>query len=361
MISKFNKISITLFLSSIMCIILFSSCQHNKNPRQQVGFAGDDLSQSVKITRDKNTKATLIEFNTTGKWEVFTGLSSNDIDLSSPILEGAGSGKFPLKVSDTTRNYFQVVTAYGKAIMAERQLPMAGGYNFRDLGGMKTTNGKYVKWGKLFRADDLNKLTKEDLDYLSSIPLHSIVDFRDVEEAQQAPDKRPTSLKNYYPLPIAPGNLGQDIMNLPDIKNMKASEGEAIMAKMYKIIVTDSICIEQYKKLFALLVDENNLPLLYHCAAGKDRTGLATAFILSALGVDKETIMEDYIASNKYLEDKYSRHKDTSPFLKSLFEIKKQYLESAWEQIENDHGSMEIFLQNVLGVNIEKMRDLYLY
>lgn len=237
-----------------------------------------------------------------------------------------------------------------------RVLPMEGGFNFRDLGGYKTSSGKSVKWGKVFRSDEMYNLTSSDLNYLNEIPLRTIVDFRSEKEIENAPDKKPNSVINRYELTINPGNHS----NISNISELNSEYGEEFMKKINCSFVTDSGIIDRYKTFFVLLQDENQIPLLFHCTAGKDRTGMAAALFLASLGVDEDTIFEDYMLSNKYLEDKYQSIVDSLPALKPLFEVRTQYLRAGFEQIRSDHGSIENYLQNMLDVDLEHMKKLYL-
>ena len=331
------------------------SCQ--KEQLTKAVYEGNDISEYAAIVRNKETKAATFEIETDSKWEIYAGSSVDNIDFSVPLTEGKGRGSYPLNVNDTARSYFQLVTSEGKAILADSQLPMAGGYNFRDLGGIQTTEGKYVKWGKIIRSDDLHNLTEQDLNYLSSIPLISIVDFRSKEEMKSAPDKVPSSVKHLYACSITPGNLNPStIMSL-------SSEGDMVkkMEELNIELVTDSASIEVYKKFFALLQDEQKTPLMFHCSAGKDRTGMAAALILYALGVDDEIIMQNYLLSNIYLANKYSKYVEKYPAIKPLLEVKPEYLQSGIDWIRKDYGSVDNYLTTALKVDIPKFREMYLY
>ena len=320
-------------------------------------YSGEDIKSSVNITRDKDTKKATFTIHSTGKWTLYAGSSVDEIDFSKPLLEGSESGTFALQVNDTARSYFQVVTDKGRAILSEEHLPMAGGYNFRDLGGIKTKDGKYVKWGKIFRSDDLHNLTDADLNYLSSIPLVSIVDFRSQNEIDNGPDKIPSSVKEDYAMSISPGNL----LTAASLENFTLEQSDSAMQDINKLLVTDIDAIKQYKRMFDLLQSANDVPLMFHCSAGKDRTGMAAALILSALGVDDEVIMKNYLESNTYLADKYAKYIAQKPELRPLFEVKPEFLKAGLDQIKKDHGSIENYLANVLMVDINKMREMYLY
>lgn len=241
---------------------------------------------------------------------------------------------------------------------SERHLPMEGGFNFRDMGGIRTKDGKSIKWGKIVRSDDLHNLTGADLEYLSAIPIISIVDFRSEDEMKSAPDKLPASTKNYYPYSINPGNLNAAADGLDNLATMNM---DSVMMQINVMLVSDSASIKRYRDFFNLLQDEKNVPLLFHCSAGKDRTGMAAALILYALGVDEVQIMEDYLLSNKYIGAKYAKYVEQYPELKSLFEVKREYVSAGINKIKADYGSVEKYLVDVLEVDIEKFRDTYLY
>lgn len=322
-----------------------------------VGFSGENISEQAYITRDKNTKAASLNIDLDGKWFLYAGNSVDNIDISKPVLEGIDKGVFSIDVNDSIRSYFQLVSDKGQAILSERHLPMAGGYNYRDLGGIMNTEGKYVKWGRVLRSDDLHNLTDADLKYLSSIPLISIVDFRTEDEIKTAADKDPATVVENYKLSISPGNL----MTAKNLTSMSSEEIDSFMLNMNKILVTDPSVIAQYKKFFELLQNESDTPLMFHCSAGKDRTGMGAALILFSLGVDEETIMNDYLLSNVYLADKYSEYITKYPHLKPLFEVQPEYLKSGIDQIKKDHGSVENYLTTILNVDIDKMKSLYLY
>ncbi|MDH6387724.1 protein-tyrosine phosphatase [Dysgonomonas sp. PH5-37] len=333
-------------------MIITTNCA-NKTTPPKAEYSGKDISGQVSIVRDKETKEARLKIETEGKWTVYAGHSPEKIDMTTPVAEGEGSGEFSLHVSNTAHSYFQIVTPDGKAILAERHLPMEGGYNFRDLGGFRTQDGRYVKWGKLFRSDDLSNLTDPDLHYLASIPIVSIVDFRAETEVQKSPDREPSSVKTNYKLPIIPGNLANF--------QTAAVSSETLMTDMNRLLVSDTASIGQYKELFRLLQNPDDTPLLFHCSAGKDRTGLAAALILFALGVDDTIIMDDYLSSNAYLGNKYADIIARKPAIRGMFEVRAEYLSAALEQIRIEHGSIENFLTKVLDVDIQKMKDLYLY
>lgn len=341
-------------------IFLATACKNKvENKRERIGYSGTDLSSLASISRDKETKKAIFETSLKDDWELYAGASPDSIDFSKPILSGKSAGTFPLDVPVDKRYYFELVSKAGSAALAERHLPMAGGFNFRDLGGYKTKEGKFVKWGKIIRSDDLSKLTDADLEYLSSMPLLTDIDYRSVEEIKPAPDKRPQSLLNYLEYNISPGNT--DAM-MAKLKTATSAEIDSEMMAMNIFFVTNDSATIQYQKMFEHLQNpEGNVPLLYHCTAGKDRTGMATALILYALGADDKTVMNDYLLSNKYIEAKFASYIEQYPNLIGLFSVKQEYLQAGLDAINKNYGNVEKFLVKKLNVDINKMHELYLY
>lgn len=237
-----------------------------------------------------------------------------------------------------------------------RRLPLSGCYNFRDLGGYPTSDGRRVKWKLIFRSDDLNSLTPSDVTYLSSIPIRTVVDFRSQMEIDMAADKMSSLAAKYYQLSIDPGNLS----DLRNFVNLKSADVEGKMQQMSEDFVTQDVAIAQWKAFFGLLQDGENEPLVSHCSAGKDRTGMAAALTLFALGVDQSVIMDDYLLSNDCLTGKYQSYIDRYPELNSLFVVKREYLQAGIDKIEQLYGTPENFLTEKLGVDIPKFRDIYL-
>lgn len=350
------KSRIHILIIHSVILLLLSSCIQTNNKMEY--YSGKDLRNTVFIERDKQTKAIKLTVKEDSSWKLFSGNKPDSIDISKPLLIGEKAGIFNIEsTNNTNRQYFIFKNNEGTILLSERHLPMEGGYNFRDLGGFKTKEGKYTKWGKLFRSDDLNHLTENDLNYLASIPMNTIVDFRSGQEIEKAPDKNPESLKKNISLSIEPGNIS----TYEQLFSLSEKEMEQFMMNLNVSLVTDSTIINKYKEFFALLQSDNDIPLMFHCSAGKDRTGMATTLILYALGVDEKTIIDDYLASNYYLADKYAPMKKQYPNMAALFEVRANYIKAGLEQIKKDHISIDNYLINVLKVDIDRMKQMYLY
>jgi protein-tyrosine phosphatase len=232
-------------------------------------------------------------------------------------------------------------------------LPLEGVYNVRDLGGYRTADGKTVRWEKMLRAGELDKLNPDGVALLEGIGIKTIVDFRDAEEKAAAPDAAISTVKNRLELPIEVGSL----MDTRTLARAPLDQNEQILVAGNRFFVTDSQ--EQFKSFFAAVSDENNLPVLFHCTAGKDRAGFAAAMFLSALGVDREIVIRDYLLSGGYVAAKYAPYIAQIPNLAPVFESRREYIQAAFDAIDTDYGGIEKYLTEKLGVDMAKLRAIY--
>lgn len=241
-------------------------------------------------------------------------------------------------------------------------LPIKSAYNFRDLGGYIGAGGKSVRWRTILRSSDFHELSEEDASYLASIPLCTIVDFRSKDEVKLLPDHPIESVKNAYNFDIDAGNLVPGLTKLIEDRTLsdeaKMEQAMEMMRGMYRRLVKNHT--DAYEKLFELLQSGNDTPLLFHCTAGKDRTGMAAALILTSLGVDRDTIYKDYLMTNEALQGKYD-HLNHLGIIVTLFKtVYREFLESAFALMEEECGSTEAFLQQKLNVDLQRMQSLYL-
>ncbi|GGF08985.1 protein-tyrosine phosphatase [Chishuiella changwenlii] len=240
--------------------------------------------------------------------------------------------------------------------LGKRTLPLEGGYNCRDLGGLINKDNSTIRQGVLIRADDLSNLTDDDLEVLNDYPIRTIIDLRTTYERLKNQDRIPNSCNHEVHLDISSGQFE----NL--VKQFRAGieKPKEFMCDIYENFVLDKTCQEQYKLFFDVIQHKNRTPILYHCTAGKDRTGFATAMILAALNVDFDTIMEDYLASNFFLEKKYAYMLKIDPNYNYLIDVLPEYLETSFNTIKKNFGSVENYLSTILSVDLDLMKQLYL-
>ena len=222
------KFKILTLLSLISYIMI--SC---KDVQTKIEYAGDDISDKIEILKNNKTKETTLQVDLDEEWALYRGNTVDSISFKELVMRGKAGGVFPLDVPIDRRSYFLFVTKTSKAIVSEKHLPMDGGYNFRDMGGLKNKDGRFVKWGKVFRADDLSHLTDADLAYLGSIPMTTVVDFRSASEIEKAPDKLPKETKNHLLLSVTPGALNGT--GFEDMKTRLKKVGEVYVIKEIKI------------------------------------------------------------------------------------------------------------------------------
>ncbi len=256
----------------------------------------------------------------------------------------------------------------GKSIFAApRPVELQGGINFRDLGGYITKTGRQVKWGKIYRSADISKLTDQDLVTLIALNLKMDCDLRGEKESEAAPDRLPEGVE-YMLLPAGSENIGTATASYD--RYMKGIEtADSFMRVFYAR--TDHLA-KKYKPMFdALLKLGNDQALLFHCTAGKDRTGIGAALILYVLGVDEETILKDYELTNLYRKE-YNHKMIKTLMNKGLSEetanymmsAQAKFLKNAIEAIKNDFGSLDLFLLNEMELTADKkalLLNKYLY
>jgi protein-tyrosine phosphatase len=271
------------------------------------------------------------------------------------------------------RMYFFVKPDHGKRVeVSIRRLPLEGTPNFRDLGGYETTDGHFVQWGKIYRSGVLSYLTPSDLTYLSQLGVRVVCDFRTEQENQAAPEKWVDGGEvEHISLPIGNDSTGHTLTSMQDMlaKNPTPEQLRAWMTNTYSDFAFRAA--PEYAKVFVQL-KENRLPLLYHCSAGKDRTGVFSAFVLLTLGVPEETVLADYALTTKYLkEDTAANHKMVANAGSGLNRLSPEqravlmaadpaYLKSTLDAINAKYGSFDNYRRQELGVSdgdVEKLKS----
>lgn len=251
-----------------------------------------------------------------------------------------------------------------------RVIELSGGQNFRDLGGYPGADGKTVKWGKLFRSSELNHLTAEDYQTISSLGIKLVCDLRSVQERASAPtvwtaEPAALTIASNYSMDLT---RFAEAMSRPDIS---PAQVEAMMRESYK---TSAYRLEpQLRVLFSQLANGES-PVLWHCTAGKDRTGVTAALVLTALGVDREVIFADYEMSNQLYDMGRFRSRKSADdvndpiavmfakvppdVMKVVGGVNRTWLQSTFAQIEADHGTVLAYLEKQLGVTPDRLQTL---
>jgi len=241
----------------------------------------------------------------------------------------------------------------------KRIVKLDGASNFRDLGGYPTRDGHHVKWGHIYRSADISKLTDKDLQTLQTLHLTTVCDLRGPQEYQSAPDRLPAGV-NRIELPAGSENV--NTAQLP-AQLQKAANRDSVMAATYTKIDHFKA---KYKPMFdQLLTMDTTQSLLFHCTAGKDRTGIGAALVLSALGVDQATILKDYAATDVYWqpgrEQIVQRMKQgglSEEAIKAMLAANPAYLTATFKTINDQYGSMDTFLAQQMELTPDKLATL---
>ena len=242
----------------------------------------------------------------------------------------------------------------------KRQVKLEGASNFRDLGGYPAQNQKHVKWGQIYRSADISKLTENDLKTLDKLQLLTVCDLRGPDELKTNPDRLPDGI-TYINLPAGSESVKAST-------NYAGMNRDSLMLSFYTR--TDHLKAKYQPVFEQLLSLYDGKALMFHCTAGKDRTGVGAALILSALGVPKEYVIADYAATNVYWKDARERMMQAmaksgmaESSLKSMLAANPKYIETFLQTIDTKYGSMDNFLRKELELDrakIERLKSLYL-
>lgn len=263
-------------------------------------------------------------------------------DAASFIFNDPNPGK---------RSYYRLKFEDGIAgTTAERRLPLEGLANFRDLGGYATKDGRTVKWGLLFRSEQLSNLTEADYRYLHECGIKLICDYRAENEANMVSYPEFASARRVR-IPIAV------------TASVEPCDRLILSNKNYVANHTGD-----FARMLELLLHEDCLPAVQHCVAGKDRTGFGSALVLLALGVPEQTVMEDYLLTNQFLDKLYNGLLNSSALssgsiydtdkLPAELEARPEYLQAAFDEIQSRYGSTECYLERGLGLTGTKRNQL---
>lgn len=249
-------------------------------------------------------------------------------------------------------------------------LPIEHGFNFRDLGGYHTTTGLTIKPHRLIRAGKLNRLTPSDQDLLNDYGVRLDIDFRSAEEFEAEPDRVPSQAE-YRSLPVFETDQTQVSRSWKEQQQDFANgrlAGFHHMEQTYQRMVATDTARQAYHDFFAALLAQSDGGVLFHCTAGKDRTGLAAVFLLNALGVDQATIRQDYLATNDYLapvvehvvaQAKAAGANDNlQTGLRDIWLAKDAYLDRALQTVASEYGTMAEFLTAGLRLSTADLKTL---
>lgn len=274
------------------------------------------------------------------------------------VASGGATGKVTVRgLPAADRQWFDLVPERGGSLhLADRLVQLEGSVNFRDAGGYRTTDGHWVKMGEIYRSDALDKLTDADLAKLKRLSVRTVYDLRMESERAAGPDRVPAGATHVVADVLAGSPAFTAMPTTPE-------EGVAMMVEGEKFMVGGDTAKAAYRSVFGGITDDSSRAVVFHCTAGKDRTGWANAALLTALGVPRSTVMEDYLASNDYRAEANAAALASMPaeqaaVYKPLLDVRPEYLNSGFQEVGKTFGSFGAYEKKALGLDARDLRDL---
>lgn len=253
-----------------------------------------------------------------------------------------------------------------------RSLGLRSVPNLRDLGGYTTTDGATVARGRLYRSNQLNPVSAADMQRIAALGLVRDYDLRQAGERRREPDQVPAGVEVVWLDVLAdqPQSAGTNLVEmLKDPQRLNKALGggrlDAAYEGLYRQLVELPSALQAYRQLFVALGKRENLPALFHCTSGKDRTGWAAAALLTLLGVPKQQVYADYLESNANISEAF--REDIERFVArggergiadGLFGVKATYLDAAFEQMRERYGTIERYFSVGLGIDARGQQAL---
>ncbi|BDR58096.1 tyrosine-protein phosphatase [Xylocopilactobacillus apicola] len=251
-----------------------------------------------------------------------------------------------------------------------RIIPLRFGRNIRELGGYKTIEGRQIKWKKLIRSAKLSELDDQDLSFLEHYGVKTVIDFRSTDEIKEEPDP-PNFKVQLFVNPVlkrdetknskTPAELQEELMN-------NSVAGIERMKNVYRKMVTSETSKKAFQHFFEILLTKGAHGIIFHCTSGKDRTGLASIYLLSALGVLESDYKKDYLLTNeimsKYVNNiiEALRQKGQPNIfinnIKALYTVNLAYYLEAMKWIVKLAGSTDNYLHEELKLSPVDLNDL---
>jgi len=251
----------------------------------------------------------------------------------------------------------------------QRVIHLKGTSNTRDIGGYQTADGRTITWRQIIRSDRLSRLTPQDFQILEEFGLRTVIDLRTVRENKKDPtvwegDNPP----QFFHFPVGDSNGPWFKKQKKLLSRNRFSEEDMLEHMMNGYRMVAEVGSPSYESLMEVVLDESNWPILIHCSAGKDRAGIAVTLILEALGVDRKTIMEDYMLTNDVSQaerkatilskdrENYTARVGTrmgsgkGPPPKAFFPlvgVEPEMLETYYATVDEQYGSMDAYLAKI--------------
>ena len=234
--------------------------------------------------------------------------------------------------------------------------------NFRDLGGYATTQGRKIRWGKLYRSGNFAETSRADQKVLDGLTLKALIDFRSLAEKEEEPNQfAKSSTFKITEIPIMDGgdnSVGEEIIARFDSGDFSGFEPTAFMIEANREFA--KTFTPQFSQFIQEVLKAKGQPIVWHCSAGKDRTGFAAAILLRILGVPDDVIMSDYMLSRDYAiaarQQELSlvrllQGKEAADKIAVLLGVEEAWLQAAFDTIDEQYGSFDNYVHQALGLD----------
>lgn len=328
-----------------------------------------DTPPSITVVCEENNVGNcIIKWETApaleGQVKVYASNSPEQIPENHPVaMAPITDGRMSIVTNDPSQRYYYLMVFNDKyrIKVATRNVNIPVIQNFRDLGGYKSTDsGKTVRFGMLYRSAQIDSIPRCSRRELKNMGVRTIIDLRSENERQSYPQLNNQEF-NIIHIPILTGNMEKILQGIQE-ERIKSDTIYRLVERMNRELVSNYR--KEYKELFSVLLNRNNYPAVIHCTSGKGRTGVVSALLLAALGVNDEVIMGDYRLSNDYFNiPKASRYAYKLPVnsqeaITTIYSAKEDFLNAAREQIEAEYGSVQGYLKKGIGLSAEEIEQL---
>jgi protein-tyrosine phosphatase len=314
--------------------------------------------QDVRVDRDEDG-VLVVRWSVDEETSVDVATGASPAATShTPFAPGTVGTAVRLDGLGPERTYISLTPAGGEpVVVAERRVTFAGITNLRDLGGYATAEGGTTTWGRVYRADALHKLTAADLDTFGALGVRTVYDLRGDVERTEFPGPVESL---HVPIVGRPADAPAPVRST----EMTPEDGERMLRDMYVGILEHSAT--QIGAILRGLADPDTVPAVFHCHGGKDRTGVVAAVLLLGLGVDRDTVLDDYEATRRYrtIEDQQDSLANilasgVSPeAAASVLGTPRWAMAAAVDAVDEVHGGIEAFLTGPVGLTPPELAAL---